>query len=139
MKAQYELRCTTWPSSILSVHDFIDQYLTSLDPENNWLPDVHVIADDLASNIEKFAYGSEHGSYLFRIKLDGRRLEIDFEDCGKEFDPTKVREDPIDGHYERPVGNLGILLVMRLTDEMRYSRCDGRNITTIAINIPRMN
>lgn len=137
MKVSCELSCTTRPSSVAGVHDLIDHHLASLDPNDDWLPDVHIIADELTSNIEKYAYGADRGTYLVRISLEKGCLEVDFEDEGEEFDPTQVREFPIDGHHDRPPGNLGILLVMRLADRMSYSRRGGKNVTTVAMRIPR--
>jgi serine/threonine-protein kinase RsbW len=133
-KAFHELKCMTRPSSIAVVHDFVDRYLSSLDPDR--LSDVHIIADELASNIEKYAYGTDTGPYLVRLGMDDRCLEMDFEDAGKEFDPTLIMEVPADGHDHRPVGGLGILLVKKLADKIRYSRCAGKNITTVTMHIP---
>jgi anti-sigma regulatory factor (Ser/Thr protein kinase) len=137
LKVSYELKCTTRPSSVAVVHDFIDRYLACFDPDKDWLPDVHVIADELASNIEKYAYGTDTGPYLVRISLENGCLEIDFEDMGKEFDPTRIKEVPFDGHHDRPAGKLGILLVLRLADRVRYARRGGQNVTSVALRIPR--
>jgi hypothetical protein len=104
LKVSYELKCTTRPSSVAVVHDFIDRYLACFDPDKDWLPDVHV---------------------------------IDFEDMGKEFDPTRIKEVPFDGHHDRPAGKLGILLVLRLADRVRYARRGGQNVTSVALRIPR--
>ncbi len=137
MTVTYELTCTTRPSSVAAVHDFLDRHLKLYDRRDQWLPDVHVVVDEIASNIEKYAYSADCGMYLVRIHLDNECLEIDFEDVGWEFDPTRVKEESIAGDYNHPVGNLGILLVTSLVDAMRYSRCDGRNVTTIFKRIPK--
>ncbi len=133
MRVSYELQCTTQPSSVRAVHDFIDRCFAFLNPQHMRLPDAHVVADEMASNIEKYAYGAERGTYSVRFTLDTRYLELQFEDAGKEFNPTGVNELPIDGDYSRPAGNLGILLVMKLADKMRYSRREGRNVTSVVI------
>ena len=133
MDMVHELRCTTRPSSIPLVHDFIDHCLGALDPENAWLPDVHIIADELASNIEKFAYGSETGPYMIRLSVVMNFIMFDFEDRGMEFDPTQVILFPLNYDHDRPVGKLGILLARSLADRMEYFRRDERNVTTITI------
>ncbi len=136
MGTSYELKCTTRPSSVAMVHDFVDRCLAPLDPDNGWLSDVHVIADEMASNIEKYAYGTGRGSYSVRITADEGRLELDFEDAGKEFNPIGVKELSIAGDCDRPVGNLGILLVMNLADRIGYARREGQNVTSVVIRIP---
>lgn len=135
MKTIHELKCATRPSSVVAVHNFIDHHLSSLDPDKVWLPDLHVIIDELASNIEKYAYGADSGPYLVRINLENGHVEVDFEDEGNEFDPTQVKELPIDGHHDRSIGNLGVLLVMGLADGVRYSRRGRKNVTTVAMSI----
>lgn len=117
----------------------MDHHLASYDPENDWLADVHIVADEMASNIEKYAYGVDQGTYVVRINLDDGCLKVDFEDEGSEFDPTQLVEAPVNGDYCRPVGNLGILLVMSLVDKIDYVRRGRQNVTTVAMRIPRKN
>ncbi len=136
MRASYELQCTTQPSSVGAIHDFIDRCFMFLDPEHVWLPEVHVIADEMASNIEKYAYGRGCGTYSVRVTLDNTSLELQFEDAGKAFNPIDAKELPIDGDHNRPAGNLGILLVMKLADRIRYSRREGLNVTSVVICVP---
>ena len=57
-------------------------------------------------------------------------------DSGKPFDPTSVPEvDVTKDLADRPIGGLGIHLVRKIMDEVRYSREDGRNIFTMIKNI----
>jgi anti-sigma regulatory factor (Ser/Thr protein kinase) len=93
----------------------------------------------MASNIEKYAYGVDSGTYVVRINVDEGCLKVDFEDAGVEFDPTRITQVPIDGDHDRPAGSLGILLVMSLADKMSYSWREGQNVTTVAMRIPRKN
>lgn len=49
-------------------------------------------------------------------------------DDGPEFDPLSVPEpDRALGVEERPIGGLGMALVRRLMDEVKYERRDGKN------------
>ncbi len=137
MRVSYELQCTTQPSSVTAIHDFIDHCLMSLHPTHVSLPEVHVIADELASNIEKYAYGAGCGTYSVRVAFDKASLELQFEDAGKAFNPIDVKELPIDGDHNRPAGSLGILLVMELADTIRYSRREGRNVTSVVICVSK--
>ena len=63
---------------------------------------------------------------------DKRGISVTLEDEGVPFDPL-AHEDPdvtlsVD---ERGIGGLGIFLVRRTMDEMRYEYGDGRNKLTI--------
>ena len=134
MKGSFELRCRTYPPSVEMVQEFIDQHLGGV--EEDWISDLHVIADELASNIEKFAYRPGQGEYIVRMVITEESVDIIFEDDGREFDPTQVEEMALDGDPDRPVGNLGILLVRNLSDGLTYSRQAGRNITTVVKRLP---
>jgi len=131
------LRCTISPSSIPAVHDLIDR---ALSPEgvSSWLSDVHVVVDELASNIEKFAYDGNEGEYILRMKIAGGYLEMVFEDGGREFDPTLVEEAPVTDD-DIPVGHLGILLIKSMVDSMAYVRRGDRNVTTMTMALPQRN
>lgn len=133
----FEIRCMTLPSSIPEVHDRIDRYLATMDVDEGSSSDVHVVVDELTSNIEKFAYNGRPGIYSVRIRTTGWGLEIELEDEGMEFDPTGVEETPVAGDDDRPIGHLGILLVKRIAHSMSYSRHDGTNMTTVVIRTSR--
>jgi serine/threonine-protein kinase RsbW len=135
----FEIRCTTVPSSIPKVHDRIDRYLATMDVDEGSSSDLHVIVDELVSNIEKFAYDGRPGTYSVRIRTTERCLEIELEDEGMEFDPTGVEEAPVAGDDDRPVGHLGILLVKRIAHRFNYTRHGGINVTTVVIRTPRKN
>ena len=53
-------------------------------------------------------------------------------DSGQPFDPTTV--EPADTSLDaddRPIGGLGIHLMRRYTDSLRYERRDGMNVLTM--------
>jgi len=134
-----EIRCTTLPSSIPEVHDRIDRYLATMDVDEGLSSDLQVVIDELASNIEKYAYDGRPGIYTVRIRRTELCLEIELEDEGKEFDPTGVEETPVTGDVDRPIGHLGILLVKRIANGLSYSRHDGINVTAVVMRIPYKN
>ncbi len=97
---------------------------------------IMLAVDELFTNIAEYAYGpSESGSVV--VRLDLRRgppatAEITFLDSGKPCNPL-LREDPdvtLPGD-RRQVGGLGIFLVKKYMDSVRYAYEGGRNILTI--------
>ena len=64
--------------------------------------------------------------------LDDGSVQATVADDGKEYDPLQ-REDPdVNAPLEeRRIGGLGVLLVKRLMDDVRYARTGGRNVLTI--------
>ena len=64
--------------------------------------------------------------------VDQARAVLSFADGGKPFDPLS-KEDPDIGlpAEERADGGLGIYLVKKLMNEVRYEYRDGQNVLTI--------
>lgn len=59
---------------------------------------------------------------------DGDRVVMTIEDTGIAFDPLDAPAPDIDASIEdRPVGGLGIFLVLDMMDEVSYQRIGSRN------------
>lgn len=84
---------------------------------------VLLVIDELVSNLLKHGFSVEpdQRSYL-KIEFDEEWLEIELKDNGRRFNPL-VQPDPISlgqGLTDRPVGGLGLYLVLRMMDETHY-------------------
>jgi anti-sigma regulatory factor (Ser/Thr protein kinase) len=128
-----KMRCTVDPSSIHMLHDAIDRCLMPDGEGEEWLSDLHVILDEMASNIEKYAYPEGNGVYDVSIIVGDDHVELVFEDSGIEFDPLEVEEEPLNCESDRPVGRLGILLVKALSQSVGYERSGSVNRTRIVV------
>ncbi len=67
------------------------------------------------------------------IASDAEKIVLDIVDDGRPFDPLIETPAPdLDSSVEdRPVGGLGVYLVMRMMDEVRYRRDGDRNRLTL--------
>ena len=94
-------------------------------------PALHVILDEICSNIVKHSGASgfdvdvEFLSEPFGVKLK-------FIDNGVPYDPLS-HEDPDTSlpADKRPIGGLGIMMVRKMSDSMRYERKRDRNFLTV--------
>lgn len=136
MVGPFSLVCSTNPSSVARLHAMIDERMASVGEEQEWLADLHIVVDEMASNIEKYAYPGGGGGYCVRVNRFDDAVELFFEDKGGEFDPLAVRETPLQGETDRPIGRMGILLVRSLASHMEYHRENGQNVTRIVLAIP---
>ncbi|MEI6796127.1 MAG: ATP-binding protein [Methanomassiliicoccales archaeon] len=136
MDRSFSLYCTTHPSSVVRLRDLIDEHLASIGEGQEWLADLYIVVDEMASNIEKYAYPGGGGGYNVRIDMFDDAVELFFEDEGVAFDPLAVRETPLRGETDRPVGRMGILLVSSLASHMEYRREKGRNVTRVVLALP---
>jgi anti-sigma regulatory factor (Ser/Thr protein kinase) len=90
---------------------------------------IQIVLDELLSNTAR--YGRVEGREPIvdvGFRIDGGTLRVEIVDDGVPFDPLEREEPdttlPID---ERPIGGLGVMLVTRLVDEIRYEREGSRN------------
>ena len=97
---------------------------------------VELATEEAVVNVFKYAYPHGEGKIRLRCMEDGDRFVIEVTDWGVPFDATAL-PDPDLTLEERPVGGLGIYLIKKMTDEMRYTRQDGQNILSLIIRKER--
>ena len=95
---------------------------------------LYVVVDELVTNIVNYAYPNGENDYLdVEIMHDKELLTIRFRDGGVPFNPLeKAPSDitlPMD---QRPIGGLGILLVVQKVDAIAYEYINGENVLTIS-------
>ena len=129
-----ELTLKALVENLPRVTEFIDEQLEGCDCPLKAQMQIDVAIDELFGNIAHYAYGEGTGEATVRFEYDasGRRAIIDFVDGGEPFNPLE-RDDPDVSlsAAERAVGGLGIFLVKKTMDEVRYRRQDGLNVLTI--------
>ena len=100
---------------------------------------IDIAIDELYSNIANYGYDGENGRVLVRLETEirPRAVTISFIDEGRPFNPLE-REDPDVSlsARERKIGGLGIFMVKKSMDDVRYEYRDGKNILTIRKTLP---
>ena len=93
---------------------------------------IEVAVEELFVNIAHYAYAPDTGSATIRTEITAGTAEITFIDSGVQYDPlAKPDPDVSLPASERQVGGLGIFMVKKSMDDMRYEYRDGKNILTI--------
>ena len=95
---------------------------------------VKLVTEETVVNVVYYAYPHGEGKVRLRCMGDGDRFVIEVTDWGAPFDAT-ARPDPkvTSPIEERTVGGLGIYLIKKMTDEMKYTREEGRNVLRLFI------
>jgi anti-sigma regulatory factor (Ser/Thr protein kinase) len=90
---------------------------------------------------EAFVNICRHGSatpvesVIVRVRASDDAVEVEIEDCGSPFNPlTAPAPTRPHGLEEAPIGGLGIQLMQRMADDIRYSRQQSRNILTLIVH-----
>lgn len=94
---------------------------------------VQLATDEAASNIIEHAYdGIPNGSVELTCEFKGGRLTITLRDHGRSFDPSQVAKPDVKADLsERKIGGLGIYLMHKLMDEVRYKTTAAGNLLTL--------
>lgn len=113
---------------------FVDEWLEGLGCPIKAQMQIDVAVDEIFSNIAQYAYGPEGGSAVIRLEFDpaDRMAKISFIDSGMAYDPlSKADPDVTLSAEEREIGGLGIFLVKKTMDALKYRREGNRNMLTI--------
>ena len=127
-----ENRMDCWPQMRTALHEY--GLCAGLDLRT--LKKTEVAIEEAVVNIVNYSQAT-----WMELKVKGERLkvkglEITLSDNGIAFDPTKQAEvDTEQVTAERQIGGLGIALLRKITDEVRYERTNDINALTITKNI----
>ena len=108
------------------VHSVIDKKISKKQSMK-----LDVVIEELFVNIAKYAY-DDAGDVLIEVLFDKNKLIITFVDEGNPFNPLE-RDDPDTSlsSDERQIGGLGIYMVKKMMDKVKYEYKDNKNILII--------
>lgn len=93
---------------------------------------VQMATDEACSNIIEHAYRGQAGEIDIQVAWDGKALSITLHDTGRSFEMEKVSKPNINAPLsKRKIGGLGVYLIHRLMDEVRYSSSEQGNMLTL--------
>ena len=112
--------------------------LAELNVDKKIVYQINISLEEIFSNVINYAYhpnkGTIHISYL--IKENPRRLEVTVKDTGKEFNPLEKEDPDINADAKnREIGGLGLFIVKKSMDEVKYQRIANTNILTLTKKI----
>ena len=120
--------------NIPQLTELIDGQLEALDCSMKAQMQIDVAVDEIFGNIARYAYGDGRGDATVRFDFDGtsRMASISFLDRGMPFDPLKKADPDVTlAAEDRAIGGLGIFLVKKTMDDMKYRYENGMNILTL--------
>ena len=89
---------------------------------------VSLSLEEIVNNIVVHGYDRQPGSLSIELHYDRGMFSIVIEDKGKPFDPTQAMKPPRgDTLMSRSEGGLGLQLVKKLMDDIRYQRAGATN------------
>ena len=95
---------------------------------------IQLALEEALVNICKYSYPEEPGNAEVSCKLDNRRFIIEIIDSGIPFDMTSLPAPDLTSSIEnRKIGGLGIFLIKKMVDEVKYRREGSFNILNLTI------
>ena len=118
---------------------FLDQRLDELECSMKAKMQIELALEEIFVNVSSYAYsrGEEQEDKTGMVSIsvedteDPRSVAVTITDRGVPFDPLAQEEPDITlSAEERKVGGLGIFMVRKSMDHIRYEFKDGQNILT---------
>ena len=113
---------------------FVEEQLDELDCPPAKSIQISVAIEEVFVNISNYAYSPSVGQaeIFFDHTDDSKEMIMTFTDSGVPFNPLE-REDPdvTLPAEQRQIGGLGIFMVKKSMDDVKYEYKDGKNILTI--------
>ena len=113
---------------------FVDEQLEAADCPMKIQMQIDIAVEEIFVNIAHYAYNPEVGTATVRIEVMGEppAVDITFIDKGIPYDPlAKADPDVTLSAEERQIGGLGIFMVKKSMDDVKYEYLDGHNILTL--------
>jgi serine/threonine-protein kinase RsbW len=111
---------------------FIDNQLMNVQIDYSDRTKILTACEEIIVNIIHYAYKQSEGNLEIRIFFTPHAITLTFADSGIPFDPLAKPDADINAPIdERQTGGLGILMVKKLMDEVKYEYKDSKNNFTI--------
>ena len=129
-----ELEIQALTDNLPQVLAFVDEQLEAADCPMKIQMQIDIAVEEIFVNIAHYAYAPEVGNAIIRIETftDPPEVDITFIDSGIPYDPlAKADPDITLSAEERQIGGLGIFMVKKSMDDVRYEYLDGHNVLTL--------
>ena len=129
-----ELELEAKVENLPTVLALVDEQLESVDCPMKIQMQIDVAVEEIIVNIEHYAYNPEVGNAMVRVEIlpDVPSVDITFIDKGVPYDPlAKADPDVTLSAEERQIGGLGIFMVKKTMDDVKYEYVNGHNILTL--------
>lgn len=98
------------------------------------ISEIELATEEALVNIFKYSYPEKPGEVEIICKAEANRFIIEIIDSGIRFDVTSWPDPDITADRdERKIGGLGVFLIKKMVDEVRYRRENNRNILDLVI------
>ncbi len=101
--------------------------------------EIQLATEEALVNIFHHAYpeGQAGDVHILCERAEEDRLVVEFRDRGVPFAPVETAEPDLSTPIaDRPIGGLGIFLIRKMIDDVRYRREGEENVLTFVLHLP---
>ena len=115
------------------LHSFIEEVGETFALPMKTVMNLNLVLEEAVTNVIMYAYPKEEHEYIhLTAKEQEGKLIFILIDSGKAFDPTQAPDADITlSADDRQIGGLGIFLIRKIMNEVKYERIDGKNVLTL--------
>jgi anti-sigma regulatory factor (Ser/Thr protein kinase) len=115
------------------IRDYVGQKARAARFSDKDVYSIQLATDEAASNIIEHAYaGVSNAEFELSCAFENNGLVITLVDQGKSLDLSKVEQPDVKADLsQRKIGGLGIFLMRKLMDEVRYEVTGAGNVLTL--------
>jgi len=96
---------------------------------------LELAVEEWAANVCRHAYPEGGGALEVSVRAEPGRVVVEIADDGCPFDPIAMRAPDVSLPLaERQLGGLGVLLIKRMLEDVRYRREGDHNIVTFTVS-----
>lgn len=118
--------------SLSEASDFLDSFVEEFDIPLRTGYSLKVVTDEIFSNIVYYS-GAKNAEILCRNDTD--RITLVFVDDGIQYNPMEAEEPDITaGAEDRAIGGLGLFMVRKMAEQVRYEYADQKNRLTVILS-----
>ena len=124
----------TIPAEVNKISEGIDpiiQFLKELEVDSKITYKIQLCLEEILTNVASYAYAPNEGNIIIQYSLSEspRMIEITIIDEGKAFNPLESENPDITLPVEeRQIGGLGLFIVKKTMDEIKYDRKNNKNV-----------
>ena len=124
-----EKRFTAQEKELPKVTGFIEEELKKADCPPKTVMQISLCVEELFTNVANYAYPDGDGKVNFAISCKDGEMNLRMSDNGIPFDPLKRNDPDVTlPAEEREIGGLGIFIVKKVMDEVKYEYKNGQNV-----------
>jgi len=119
-----KLTVNSTTNNLSTIRDFVKKLSSQVGFDEETVNKIVLATDEACTNIIKHAYKySESGKININVSYRDKKFSVSITDQGTHFNSKSIKEPDLKKYYEeKRIGGLGMFLMKKIMDEVKYSQ-----------------